>query len=237
MQETIIHNINIIRQCIKNACLASNRNENEVELMLVTKTVDAENIRFALNHGEILIGENKVQELKQKYDDLKDIPHQAHLIGHLQSNKIKDVLKYVSCIQSVDGLELAQKINAQLEKEDRTLDILVQVNSSFEESKFGAEPEQVLELVKEISNLKFLKIKGLMTIGIFSDDQEKVRACFKIMKKLQSQIIDLNIPNVEMKTLSMGMSGDLEMAIEEGSTMIRVGTAIFGARQYLKNEF
>ena len=236
MQETIVHNIQVIRERIKNACVAAGRNENEVELMLVTKTVEAKNIRFALQSGETLTGENKVQELKQKYEELKDIPHEAHLIGHLQSNKIKEVLRYVSCIQSVDRVELAQKLNDQLQKEGRELDILIQVNSSFEESKFGAEPEQVLELVKEISNLKFLKIKGLMTIGIFSDDKEKVRACFKIMRKLQSQIIDLGLSNVEMKTLSMGMSGDLEMAIEEGSTMIRVGTAIFGARQYLSNQ-
>ena len=233
MQETIVHNIQVIRERIKNACVAAGRNENEVELMLVTKTVEAKNIRFALQSGETLTGENKVQELKQKYEELKDIPHEAHLIGHLQSNKIKEVLRYVSCIQSVDRVELAQKLNDQLQKEGRELDILIQVNSSFEESKFGFAPEQVLESVKEISDFKALKIKGLMTIGVFSDDEEEVRACFKIMKSLQNQIVGLGLTNVEMKTLSMGMSGDLELAISEGSTMIRVGTAIFGTRQYL----
>lgn len=232
MQETIIHNINVIRQRIKNACLAAGRNENEVQLMLVTKTVQPENIKYALAYGETLIGENKVQELKQKYEDLKDIEHQAHFIGHLQTNKIKEVLKYVSCIQSVDRLDLANKIDEQLQKEGRTLDVLIQVNSSFEESKFGVSPENAIALVKEVAKLNSLRIKGLMTIGLFSDDAQKVRACFKIMKGIQQEIEALGLSNVEMNTISMGMSGDLEIAIEEGSTMIRVGTAIFGARQY-----
>ena len=138
----------------------------------------------------------------------------------------------MSCIQSVHRLDLANKIDEQLQKEGRTLDVLIQVNSSFEESKFGVSPENAIALVKEVAKLNSLKIKGLMTIGLFSDDAQKVRACFKIMKGIQQEIVALGLPNVEMNTISMGMSGDLEIAIEEGSTMIRVGTAIFGARQY-----
>jgi pyridoxal phosphate enzyme (YggS family) len=233
MKEDILHNLEIINQRIKYACEKAGRNSDEVKLLLATKTVSVERIKIALKNGQTLIAENKVQELKEKYEDLKDIPHENHFIGHLQTNKIKDILKYdVSCVQSLDRLDLAEKLHQRLLLEGKTIDVLIQVNTSNEESKFGIHPDNVVELIKNVSKLDTLKIKGLMTIGLFSAETEKVRACFKLLKKLQQEIIQQNIPNVEMKELSMGMSGDLETAIEEGSTIVRVGTAVFGARIY-----
>lgn len=180
-----------------------------------------------------MIAENKVQELKEKFEALKEIPHINHFIGHLQTNKIKDILKYnVSCIQSLDRIDLAEKLHQRLQTENKTIEVLIQVNTSNEESKFGINPDNVIELVKQVAELETLKIKGLMTIGLFSAETEKVRSCFQLLKNIQQQIIALKIPNVEMKELSMGMSGDLETAIEEGATIIRVGTAIFGQRIY-----
>ncbi|MDP9961704.1 pyridoxal phosphate enzyme (YggS family) [Chryseobacterium lathyri] len=201
--------------------------------MLATKTVSAEHIKTALENGQTLIAENKVQELKEKYDELKGIPHENHFIGHLQTNKIKDILKYdVVCVQSLDRLDLAEKLHQRLLSEGKTIEVLIQVNTSEEESKFGVHPDEAAELARKVSEFSTLKIKGLMTIGLFSAETEKVRSCFKILKDLQQEITSQNIPNVEMKELSMGMSSDLEIAIEEGATIVRVGTAVFGARIY-----
>lgn len=233
MQDQIISNLQNILQRIEAACICSNRSPDEVRLLLATKTVPANRIKQALEAGSTLITENKVQELKEKYDDLKEISHTNHFIGHLQTNKIKDILKYdVSCIQSLDRIDLAEKLQQRLEAEGRTIEVFIQVNTSGEESKFGVHPEKVLELIKRVSELNALKIKGLMTIGLFSAETEKVRTCFRLLKELQQQIISHNIPRVEMNELSMGMSGDLETAVEEGATIVRVGTAIFGQRIY-----
>ncbi len=233
MPENIIHNLNVILKRIENACINAGRNPKEVKLLMATKTVSADRIKIALQTGQTLIAENKVQEVKEKYEDLKNIPHTSHFIGHLQTNKIKDILKYgVQCVQSVDRLDLAEKLHQKLLAEEREMDILIQVNTSNEESKFGVSPENTLDLVKEISTLSTLKIKGLMTIGLFSSEEERVRTCFQLLKRLQQEITNLNLPNVEMKELSMGMSGDLEIAIQEGATIVRVGTAIFGERIY-----
>ena len=233
MSKEILQNIAIIQERIDNACKENSRNPNEVKLLLATKTVPAERIKFALQAGQTLIAENKVQELKEKYETLKDVPHINHFIGHLQTNKIKDLLKYnVSCIQSLDRLDLAEKLHQRLQFENKTIAVLIQVNTSNEESKFGVHPDNAIALVKQIAQLETLKIKGLMTIGLFSAKTEKVRRCFRLLKDIQQQIITLKIPNVEMQELSMGMSGDLETAIAEGATIVRVGTAIFGQRIY-----
>lgn len=233
MKEDILHNLSIINKRIKDTCEKSGRNPDEVKLLLATKTVSPEHIKVALENGHRLIGENKVQELKEKYEDLKATPHENHFIGHLQTNKIKDILRYdVSCIQSLDRLELAEKLHQKLSAENKTIEVLIQVNTSHEESKFGIPPDKAIELVTKVSEFSTLKIKGLMTIGLFSAETEKIRTCFKILKNLQLEIIRENIPHVEMKELSMGMSGDLETAIEEGATIVRVGTAVFGARIY-----
>ncbi|HTN09058.1 YggS family pyridoxal phosphate-dependent enzyme [Agriterribacter sp.] len=228
----IRENLAVVHQRILNACRNSNRNPHEVSLLLATKTVSAENIKIALQLGETIIGENKVQELKEKFDALKDIPHQTHYIGHLQTNKIKEVIKYANCIQSVDRIELVQKLDQRLQREGRSIDMMLQVNTSYEESKFGLNPEAVINFAKEVCRYDTLKVKGLMTIGLFSAEKEKVRKCFQLLKDIRTELIALALPNFEMQQLSMGMSNDLETAIEEGSTMIRVGTAIFGSRIY-----
>ena len=240
----IRENVAVVHQRIENACRKNKRNPNEVSLLLATKTVSAENILIALQAGETLIGENKVQELKEKSDTLKAIPHQAHFIGHLQTNKIKEVIKYANCIQSVDRLELVQKLDQRLQQEGRSMNIMLQVNTSYEESKFGISPETVISFAKEVAHYDTLKVKGLMTIGLFSAEKEKVQKCFQLLKNslncylmvnlksIQAELIALALPNFDVQQLSMGMSNDLETAIEEGSTMIRVGTAIFGSRVY-----
>lgn len=231
MHEFIAENIQFIQQRIDEACKASRRDPHEVKLLLATKTVPAERIEIALQAGQTLIAENKVQELKDKFKYLNAVPHVNHFIGHLQTNKIKDLLKCnVSCIHSIDRIDLAEKLHQRLLKEDKTMEVLIQVNTSFEESKYGAAPEEVIGLVQQIATLSTLKIKGLMTIGILSAEAEQVRACFQLLKQIQQQIIALAIPGVSMQELSMGMSGDLDIAIAEGATIVRVGTAIFGQR-------
>lgn len=231
MSEDIRININTITERIAKACALSGRDQSEVKLLLATKTVPAERIKMALAAGQTLIAENKVQELKEKYEALSETRHTNHFIGHLQTNKIKDLLKYeVSCIQSLDRLDLAEKLHQRLGLENKTMEVLIQVNTSFEESKFGVSPEEAIALTQQVSQLSTLKIKGLMTIGLLSAEVEKVRKCFRLLKDIQQQIIALQIPNVDMQELSMGMSGDLEVAIAEGATIVRVGTAIFGTR-------
>ncbi len=231
MSQEILDNIAQIEKRISIACRKSNRDPKEVKLLLATKTVPAARIKVALNEGYTLIAENKVQELKEKFEELKGVEHTNHFIGHLQTNKIKDILKYnVACIESLDRLELALKLHQRLLRENRSIEVLIQVNTSFEESKFGVSPENALELIKEVSELETLKIKGLMTIGLFSAQTEKVRKCFQLLKAIQIKAQALELPGVEMKELSMGMSSDLETAIEEGATIVRVGTAVFGQR-------
>lgn len=230
--KNISHNLTVIHNRIQQACKNSNREKESVRLLLATKTVDSNRINFALKQGENLIGENKVQELKQKCTAIKEQNPEVHFIGHLQSNKIKEVLKWATCIESVDRLSIAEKLQKRLEFEEKTVDVFIQVNTSFEDSKFGVLPENTVKMVREISKLKNIRIKGLMTIGLLSSKSTEIRKCFQLLKKIQKEIIALQIPNVEMVELSMGMSGDLEIAIEEGATIIRVGTAIFGDRIY-----
>lgn len=228
--ENITKNIDHILNRIETACKISGRNSNDVKLLMATKTVSAENIKLALEYGQTLIGENKIQEIKEKYDDLKSVAHQKHFIGHLQTNKVKELIRYdVDCIESLDRIKLAEKLQNRLEYEDRTMDAFLQFNTSYEPSKFGMAPENAIKFAKEVQQFDRINIKGLMTIGLFSAEKEQVRKCFKLLKNIQQQLLDLDLPVHE---LSMGMSGDLETAIEEGSTIIRIGTAIFGKRKY-----
>lgn len=230
MELSIKSNIDEIRKRITSACVNSKRNPLDVKLLLATKTVSAENINIALQCGETLIGENKVQELKEKFEPLKSIQHSTHFIGHLQTNKIKDVLKYIDCIQSVDRIDLVQKLDHRLQQEGKSLDIMLQVNTSYEESKFGANPASIIAFAREVSKYDTINVKGLMTIGLFSAEEIKVRKCFKLLNSIKSTLDNLQLQNFDLKELSMGMSNDLEIAIEEGATIIRVGTAIFGKR-------
>lgn len=233
MNSDILINIKAIQGRITAACKQSGRSPAEVKLLLATKTVTTDRIKAALLAGNTLIAENKVQELKDKYDALSAVPHTNHFIGHLQTNKIKDLLSCeVTCLQSLDRLPLAEKLQQMLEAANRSMEVLIQVNTSGEASKFGIAPDKAIALVRQVAALDRLKIRGLMTIGVFCADKEKVRQCFRLLKSLQQQIRAENIPGVLMQELSMGMSGDLEIAIEEGATIIRVGTAIFGQRVY-----
>ncbi|WP_126245048.1 YggS family pyridoxal phosphate-dependent enzyme [Chitinophaga rhizosphaerae] len=231
MKEDILHQIAIIENRIAGACVAAGRDPKDVRLLLATKTVPPDRIRMALEAGRTLIAENKIQELKEKFTALEDIPHENHFIGHLQTNKIRDLLKYnVSCLQSLDRLDLAEKLHQRLQSENRTMGVLIQVNTSGEASKFGVEPALALDLVRSVAQLKTLRIKGLMTIGLLSPEPGKVQDCFRLLRNLRNSIRAQGIDGVDMNELSMGMSGDLEMAIAEGATIVRVGTAIFGQR-------
>lgn len=233
MDEKLLHNLEVIKRRIQEACTRCGRSLETVRLLLATKTVTAERIRVAIRAGHTLIGENKVQEIKEKFDALQDLPHEKHFIGHLQSNKIKDILRYgVHCVQSLDRLELALKLQQRLELENRHIDVFIQVNTSGESSKFGVHPDQAVALVEAVAAMDRIRIKGLMTIGLFSGEQEKVRNCFRTLSRVQQQIRSLHISTVDVEELSMGMSGDLEIAIAEGATIVRVGTAIFGERIY-----
>lgn len=231
--DTIIHNLQHVQARIDKACQAVGRDPKEVKLLLATKTVTPERIQQAFAAGYTLIAENKVQELKEKYEALKATPHTNHFIGHLQTNKIKDILKYdVSCVESLDRYDLAEKLHQKLSQVGREMDVFIQVNTSGEESKFGVAPEEALALTQQVAQLPTLHIRGLMTIGLFSAEEDKVRKCFQLLKSIQQQIFALNLPDVKPYELSMGMSGDLEVAIAEGATIVRVGTAIFGQRIY-----
>lgn len=210
------------------ACQRAGRPSESARLILVTKTVSAERIRPALAAGAILLGENKAQELKQKAPELQDTPARWHFIGHLQSNKLKDVLPWIEMLHSLDSLALAQKLGDKLRAEQRRLPVLVQVNTSYEASKSGVAPEACLDLLRRIHQIPALELRGLMTIGAHSEDESRVRDGFRRLRELRDQASSaLAMPLPE---LSMGMSGDYEWAIEEGATLVRVGSAIFGAR-------
>lgn len=230
MEDTIPNNLAHILNRINSACQSSGRNPEEVKLLLATKTVSADKIKIALQEGQTLIGENKIQEIKEKYEGLKEIPHEPHFIGHMQTNKVKELIRYdVDCIQSLDRIKLAEKLQNRLEYEDRTINAYLQFNTSYETSKFGMTPENAVEFAKQVKAFDRINIKGLMTIGLFSAEDDKVRRCFQLLKDIQQRLLDLDFA---VNELSMGMSNDLEIAIEEGATMVRVGTAIFGKRKF-----
>lgn len=237
MKHLVGENLQTVRQQMALACQASGRNLEEIKLLLATKTVSLEKLEVAIQAGEVLFGENKAQELRDKFPLMQQHEQvEWHFIGHLQTNKVKDVVKYVTLIHSVDRLKLGQALHNQLVKENKTLDILVQINTSYEESKFGASPETAVELVEQLSQFETLNVKGLMTIGKLNATNEETRHCFQLLNQIRTQIKEKNIPRVEMDILSMGMSGDFQVAIEEGATMIRVGTSVFGQR-YLPDEY
>lgn len=233
MSDSILQNLEVIQRRINQACLENQRDPKEVKLLLATKTVDTERIIKAFEAGYQLIAENKIQEVRKKYEALKNHPHENHFIGHLQSNKVKYLTQHaITCLHSLDRKRLAKRLQNRLEFENKEMDVLIQVNTSQEESKFGIAPEGALELVRYVSTLDRIHIKGLMTIGLFSADRKKVVPCFQLLRQLKSEIAAENLPGVEMRELSMGMSHDFEWAIAEGATIVRVGTAIFGERPY-----
>ena len=220
-----------VQENIQRACEKVNRSVDEVTLISVSKTKPLSMLQEAYDCGAREYGENKVQEMTEKEGQLpKDI--HWHMIGHLQTNKVKYIAPYVHLIHSVDSLKLAQEINRQGEKCNRSIPILIEVNIAEEESKFGIKKDETISLVREISKLPHVAIKGLMTIAPFVDDPEDNRVYFRGIKELSVDIANENIDNVCMDELSMGMTGDYMVAIEEGATMVRVGTGIFGERDY-----
>jgi PLP dependent protein len=223
-------NLAVVNRRIEDACVEAGRDRSEVRLLLATKTMDPARVRIAIEAGETLVAENRVQEVRPKFEALADLDYERHFIGHLQSNKINALVPYVSCVQSLDRLSLAKKLQARLEREGETREVLLQVNTSGEESKFGLSPEALTDFAAEVSQMDALRIRGLMTIGLFTEDVELARPSLRRLRELGDQLNQLNLDGVRMGELSMGMSGDLEVAIEEGATIVRVGSAIFGSR-------
>ncbi len=230
---SIKDNIVSIKQNIDEISKASERQE-KVNLMAVTKTVDVDKVLQAIESGITDIGENKPQELARKYEIIGD-KVRYHLIGTLQTNKVKYIIDKVYMIHSLDRIALCEEIQKRAQNIDRIINCLVQVNISKEESKHGIEEELAIDFIKEVSSkYKNIKIEGLMTMAPFVDDERQIRDVFKRLKVLSEEVDKLNLQNVQMKTLSMGMSQDYKIAIEEGSTIVRVGTSIFGKRDYSK---
>lgn len=231
--EDIRTNIQQVEAQVARACQRAGRERLEVRIIAVTKTFPAESIQAALDAGVEHFGENRVQEALAKFSSFRrsrKIPFKVHLIGHLQTNKAKRAVEIFDMIQTVDRLELAQKLNHHCEQLNRLLPVLIQVSLGNEETKSGVEPHHALELVQQVSALKQLRVRGLMAIPPFSDEAEDSRAHFRSLRLLAEKIRSVRIENVSMNELSMGMSHDFEVAIEEGATLIRVGTAIFGKR-------
>ncbi|MDY5021732.1 MAG: YggS family pyridoxal phosphate-dependent enzyme [Blautia sp.] len=224
-------NLKQVQNNIADACRKAGRDPEEVTLVAVSKTKPVEMLQEAYDAGSRVFGENKVQEIMDKYDRLpSDI--QWHMIGHLQRNKVKYIIDKVAMIHSVDSVRLAQTIEAEAAKKDLVMPILVEVNVAEEESKFGLSTDEVLPFLEEISQYPHIAVKGLMTIAPFVDDAEENREVFVKLKKLSVDIAAKNINNVTMSVLSMGMTGDYQVAVQEGATMVRVGTGIFGERDY-----
>jgi pyridoxal phosphate enzyme (YggS family) len=225
----ISENILIVRSRIEKAAAKVGRSADEIKLVAVSKTVEPERINQAILCGIDTIGENRVQEAEKKFGEIVG-PVKKHLVGHLQTNKTKKAVELFDFIQSVDSQRIAEEISKRAIEAGKVMEILVEVNTSCEETKFGMEEDLVIPLIETISELEGIKIKGLMTIGLFSDEPEDTRPCFKRLKELFDRIRSAGIRNADMQYLSMGMTGDFEVAIEEGSNMIRVGTGIFGVR-------
>jgi len=228
--ETIKKNLEKINEKIKKAALKANRSPEDIKLVAVTKTATVEQIKEAISAGVKTIGENKVQEAKGKYQvlsaDIADI--EWHLVGHLQTNKVKYAIEIFDLIHSVDSIKLAEEIDKRSLQFGIMTNILVEVNVSGEETKYGIKPEEVEPFLKEISEFSRIKVRGLMTIAPIAEDKEEVRPYFRKLRELSEKIENKNIKNVKMDYLSMGMTDDFEVAIEEGANMVRIGRGIFG---------
>lgn len=231
MTTEIQANISEIRGRIVAAATRANRDPGDIQLMAVSKTVPTERIREAMEAGVTVFGENYVQEAREKIPAVGPVA-EWHMIGHLQTNKVKYVINLFDWVHSVDRLELARELDKRSGQRDRKLNVLIEVNVSGEESKNGIEPSQVLELVRQVSLFPNLCVRGLMTMPPYSDDPETSRPYFQALRRLRDDISAAVIPGVVMDELSMGMTDDFEVAIEEGATIVRVGRAIFGQRNY-----
>lgn len=233
----IKENIQAVEAKVTAAAERSGRKREDVLLLAVSKTKPVELIGEAAESGLLALGENKVQEIMEKYEPMAAYAPKGerihwHLIGHLQTNKVKYIIDKVDMIHSVDSKKLAEEIEKRAAAADRVMDILIEVNMADEESKFGVKPEDTETLLREIAPMPHIRVRGLMTVAPFVENQEENREYFRRMRKLMVDMNGKKIDNIEMDTLSMGMTGDYEVAIEEGATIVRVGTGIFGERYY-----
>lgn len=229
----ISENIENIRKNIDAACKRSGRDPKDVLLLAVSKTVDVDRIKVAVDCGLNSLGENRVQEIMEKYEPMGENV-KWHLIGHLQTNKVKYIIDKVELIHSVESIKLAEEINKQAKKHNLVMDVLVEVNMADEESKFGVKPEETENFIRELALMDNIRVRGLMTVAPNVENGEENRVYFRNMKQLLVDINAKNINNINMDILSMGMTGDYETAVEEGATIVRVGTGIFGKRDYTK---
>ena len=225
------HNLAAVRARIDAACHRVGRDPAGVRLLPVSKTKPEASLRLAYAAGCRLLGENKVQEAFGKWESMQDL-NDLHwsVIGHLQTNKAKLVARFASEFQALDSLRVAEALERRLQVEGRSLDVFVQVNTSGEASKYGLSPESVRGFIEELPAFSALRVRGLMTLALFSAEAERVRQCFVLLRNLRDQLRQSAPTSIELNELSMGMSGDFEIAIEEGATVVRVGQAIFGAR-------
>lgn len=228
--EAIAARLGAVRERIAASCRRAGRDPGGVRLLPISKTVPVARLRPAVAAGISVLGENKVQEARGKAEALADLAVSWSIVGHLQTNKAKEVARFASEFQALDSLRVAEALDRRLEIEDRVLDVLVQVNTSGEESKFGLAPGDVAAFARELPAFGRLRVRGLMTLAVFSADEERVRACFRLLRDCRERLRQEGPAGLSFEELSMGMSGDFESAIEEGATIVRVGQAIFGAR-------
>jgi pyridoxal phosphate enzyme (YggS family) len=225
----IRENVRFVRDRIEAAAERALRDPGDVTLVAVTKTVERPAIAQAIEAGVTAIGENRIQEAERKFQDWLP-PVRRHLVGHLQTNKVKKALELFDVIQSVDTVRVAREISTRAEVLGSRVEVLVEVNTSAEGEKYGLDPGEAVRAIEEMADLRGIAIVGLMTIGAFLPDPEDVRPCFRALREVRDAIEERVIPNVSMDHLSMGMTNDFEVAIEEGATIVRVGRAIFGER-------
>lgn len=223
-------NLETVKRRIAKAAAVSGRKPEDIKLVAVTKTLPPERIREAVALGITCVGENRVQEMLDKYQRLNDLPLEWHMIGHLQRNKVKYIIDKVTLIHSVDTIELAKEINKRAVQAGKRADVLLQVNVSGEESKFGMDPGGVYDFLEQARGLGNVHIRGLMTIAPYTDNPEETRPVFARLKAIFEEIKAAKPPGVDMDYLSMGMTGDYVTAIEEGANIVRIGTGIFGPR-------
>lgn len=228
----IRENLHDIRNRIKEACHRSGRDVSEVTLIAVSKTFSPEDIKKAISEGVENIGESYVQELTGKHRTLINEPIKWHFVGPLQRNKVKSIVDFVHLIHSVESLKVCHEIEKRASRIDREIDILIEVNTSRESQKHGINPNEISELFNEIAVFDYVQVRGLMTMAPFVDDPNLARPSFKLLRDLRYRLLDDGVPEIQVQHLSMGMSNDFEVAVEEGSTMVRIGSSIFGERPY-----
>ena len=226
----ISENLAAVTERMRQAALRCGRNPGEIRLVAVSKTVSPEKIREAINAGVTILGENYIQEARKKIEEIGGAI-EWHFIGHLQSNKVKYAVDLFTMIHSVDSVSLAEELNRAAEKRNKIIPVLVQVNISGEETKSGINPEETARLLTELSSMDRLSVRGLMTMPPWFENAEDARPYFAALRNLRDELSHMNIKNITLRELSMGMSGDFEVAIEEGATLVRVGTALFGPRR------